>query len=139
MAGWARCSVGARAALPSRGVPTRKGKAGKGCPCATRFESLRFSMRHPAHANAKPMQGACNPRIRTKLLRAPARRFIRHASTGATDLSLFFPEQSSPLRHLSSVMQLITTTADLATFCERQRGAAFITVDTEFMRERTYW
>jgi len=36
-------------------------------------------------------------------------------------------------------MQLITTTADLATFCERQRGAAFITVDTEFMRERTYW
>jgi ribonuclease D len=36
-------------------------------------------------------------------------------------------------------MTLITDSAELAAFCTRQRGAEFITVDTEFMRERTYW
>lgn len=36
-------------------------------------------------------------------------------------------------------MTLITTTADLVTFCERLAGAEYITVDTEFMREKTYW
>ena len=36
-------------------------------------------------------------------------------------------------------MTLITDTADLAAFCERQAGAEFVTVDTEFMRDKTYW
>jgi ribonuclease D len=36
-------------------------------------------------------------------------------------------------------MTLIADSAELAAFCTRQRGAEFITVDTEFMRERTYW
>ena len=36
-------------------------------------------------------------------------------------------------------MSLITTTAQLAEFCARQQGAEFVTVDTEFMRERTFW
>jgi ribonuclease D len=36
-------------------------------------------------------------------------------------------------------MSLITDSAALAEFCARQHGAEFITVDTEFMRERTYW
>ena len=36
-------------------------------------------------------------------------------------------------------MKLITDSAALAEFCGRQKGAEFITVDTEFMRERTYW
>jgi ribonuclease D len=36
-------------------------------------------------------------------------------------------------------MNLITDSAALGQFCERLKGAAFITVDTEFMRERTYW
>ncbi|SIS71646.1 ribonuclease D [Insolitispirillum peregrinum] len=34
---------------------------------------------------------------------------------------------------------LITTTDALAAFCDRMAGAAFITVDTEFMREKTFW
>ena len=34
---------------------------------------------------------------------------------------------------------LITDTASLAAFCDRLKGADFITVDTEFMRETTYW
>src|SRR5947208_9146444 len=34
---------------------------------------------------------------------------------------------------------LITDTEALAEFCERQKGAGFVAVDTEFMRERTYW
>jgi len=34
---------------------------------------------------------------------------------------------------------LITTTTGLEAFCQRMHAEAFITVDTEFMRERTYW
>jgi ribonuclease D len=33
----------------------------------------------------------------------------------------------------------ITTTADLAALCDRLAGEDFVTVDTEFMRERTYY
>src|SRR2546421_4510106 len=36
-------------------------------------------------------------------------------------------------------MTVITDTDALAGFCERQKNASFIAVDTEFMRERTYW
>jgi ribonuclease D len=36
-------------------------------------------------------------------------------------------------------MTLITDTAALAGFCHRIAGSRYITVDTEFMRERTYW
>src|SRR3954465_11293217 len=34
---------------------------------------------------------------------------------------------------------LITSTADLDALCQRLRAERFVTVDTEFMRERTYW
>jgi ribonuclease D len=34
---------------------------------------------------------------------------------------------------------LVTTTEDLAALCGRLAREAFVTVDTEFMRERTYW
>ncbi|SDD09537.1 ribonuclease D [Belnapia rosea] len=34
---------------------------------------------------------------------------------------------------------LVTTTEALAALCERLRQESFVTVDTEFMRERTYW
>ncbi len=34
---------------------------------------------------------------------------------------------------------LITTTEALKSLCERLRSEEFVTVDTEFMRERTYW
>ncbi len=36
-------------------------------------------------------------------------------------------------------MTPITTTPQLIEFCERVRGAPFLAVDTEFMRETTYW
>src|SRR5437016_5259848 len=36
-------------------------------------------------------------------------------------------------------MTVITDTETLARFCARQSGANFVAVDTEFMRERTYW
>src|SRR5690242_2845566 len=36
-------------------------------------------------------------------------------------------------------MLLIADSAQLADFCERVSQSDFITVDTEFMRERTYW
>ncbi|HUK10708.1 MAG TPA: ribonuclease D [Stellaceae bacterium] len=36
-------------------------------------------------------------------------------------------------------MTLIADTSELAEFCKRQAGADFIAVDTEFMRDRTYW
>jgi ribonuclease D len=36
-------------------------------------------------------------------------------------------------------MKLITTTDDLAAFCKPLAHAEYVAVDTEFMRERTYW
>ena len=36
-------------------------------------------------------------------------------------------------------MKLITTTDELAAFCKSLASTEFIAVDTEFMRERTYW
>src|SRR5579864_8107615 len=37
------------------------------------------------------------------------------------------------------ITDTITDTAGLAEFCGRQKGTRFVAVDTEFMRERTYW
>ncbi len=36
-------------------------------------------------------------------------------------------------------MSLIADTASLAAFCQRLQGVPYITVDTEFVREKTYW
>src|SRR5437868_13845526 len=36
-------------------------------------------------------------------------------------------------------MTPITTTAELTAFCDRIQGSPFLAVDTEFMRETTYW
>ena len=36
-------------------------------------------------------------------------------------------------------MTPITTTAELAAFCDQLKGQPFVAVDTEFMRETTYW
>jgi ribonuclease D len=36
-------------------------------------------------------------------------------------------------------MTPITTTAELASFCDKLKGQPFVAVDTEFMRETTYW
>ncbi|CAA6604203.1 Ribonuclease D [Rhodospirillaceae bacterium LM-1] len=36
-------------------------------------------------------------------------------------------------------MQVITTTQDLQRFCSSLASAAFVTVDTEFIREKTFW
>jgi len=36
-------------------------------------------------------------------------------------------------------MELITDTGALDAFCKRLSGSSFITVDTEFMREKTFW
>ena len=46
------------------------------------------------------------------------------------------PPSSSPFH---PTPQLITTTDALAALCQRLRVETFVTVDTEFMRERTYW
>ena len=36
-------------------------------------------------------------------------------------------------------MRTITTTEDLAEFCALAKGQPYVTLDTEFLRERTYW
>ena len=55
------------------------------------------------------------------------RRFCRHLLA------------RSRLRVYHSCMPMISDTASLAAFCQRLKTASFITVDTEFMREKTYW
>lgn len=37
------------------------------------------------------------------------------------------------------MMRTITTTEDLAAFCEAAKSQPYVTIDTEFLRERTYW
>ena len=41
--------------------------------------------------------------------------------------------------HRYNLLMLITTTSELRSFCETVSTHPFITVDTEFIRERTYW
>lgn len=40
---------------------------------------------------------------------------------------------------MSHDIPTITRTEDLARFCEAAKSAPYVTVDTEFLRERTYW
>ena len=40
---------------------------------------------------------------------------------------------------MSNDITTITRTEDLARFCEAAKSASYVTVDTEFLRERTYW
>ena len=44
-----------------------------------------------------------------------------------------------PSREIFAPPVLITQTQDLASLCERLAAEPYVTVDTEFMRERTYW
>ena len=46
---------------------------------------------------------------------------------------------SRSLREVFAPPVLITDSAELAALCERLRSEPYVTVDTEFMRERTYW
>ncbi|MGH7067354.1 MAG: ribonuclease D [Acetobacteraceae bacterium] len=50
------------------------------------------------------------------------------------------PTAPSPRPYLEAPpVDIITTTGDLTQFCERLGQEEFVAVDTEFMRERTYW
>lgn len=40
---------------------------------------------------------------------------------------------------MSQTITTITRTEDLARFCEAAKAAPYVTLDTEFLRERTYW
>ncbi len=40
---------------------------------------------------------------------------------------------------MTAAIEVITTTEDLAALCTRLAEADYVTVDTEFMRERTFW
>src|SRR5947209_16571922 len=48
------------------------------------------------------------------------------------------PDKASGLRYLA-LMQPITTTKQLADACARMTKHPFVTVDTEFLRESTYY
>ena len=36
-------------------------------------------------------------------------------------------------------MRTITTTEELAVFCAAAKNESYVTIDTEFLREKTYW
>src|SRR5262249_17690444 len=44
-----------------------------------------------------------------------------------------------PLRYIAQPMTVITDSGALTRFCAEQKAAGFVAIDTEFMRERTYW
>lgn len=43
------------------------------------------------------------------------------------------------MRYTGSIMHVVTSTSDLAELCSRLAGHDFVAVDTEFMRETTFW
>ena len=49
------------------------------------------------------------------------------------------PSRSAETPQAGTAPSLIDESAALADFCRRIEAAPFVTVDTEFMRERTYW
>lgn len=49
------------------------------------------------------------------------------------------PKRKAMARQQDPTPRLITQSSELAELCERLRREPFVTVDTEFMRERTYW
>src|SRR5687768_9316413 len=52
----------------------------------------------------------------------------------------FLPrDKLGSMRYIASFMRVITSTDDLKSICERLAGADFVAVDTEFMREQTFW
>ena len=67
----------------------------------------------------------------------PADAPVAQFGVGSNALRLIcsFPNEAGR----KSPMDLITTTGDLAAFCARAARYDFITVDTEFLRETTYW
>ena len=40
---------------------------------------------------------------------------------------------------MTAIMLVITKTADLTCFCDRAATFSYVTIDTEFIREKTYW
>src|SRR5918912_1418771 len=64
---------------------------------------------------------------------APAPGAFPRGSPGSRSLGMSRrpPAEAAPT--------LITSAGELAALCERLRSEEFVTVDTEFMRERTYW
>ncbi|MEA2742456.1 MAG: ribonuclease [Acetobacteraceae bacterium] len=67
---------------------------------------------------------------------------LRTALTPAFGLlhaPVYKPRMARPTHPQYPTPVLISTTKDLDALCQRMRRETFVTVDTEFMRERTYW
>jgi ribonuclease D len=48
--------------------------------------------------------------------------------------------RDAPVFHAKdALMRTITTTDELAVFCQAAKSQPYVTIDTEFLRERTYW
>jgi ribonuclease D len=65
---------------------------------------------------------------------------IVHASGGSANYrstGTAFLTRGNPCRNRA--MNLITDNADIRRFCESLRSADFVTVDTEFIRDKTFW
>jgi ribonuclease D len=48
-------------------------------------------------------------------------------------------DKTPAVRYSPANMRVITSTADLQALCETLSGGEFVTVDTEFLREQTFW
>lgn len=48
-------------------------------------------------------------------------------------------DKAQSMRYRPPAMRVITTTSDLHSLCETLSTADFVTVDTEFLREQTFW
>jgi ribonuclease D len=65
----------------------------------------------------------------------PSRKRVSRSPESAYIAGVMSPRDASGF----APPRLIATSEDLAALCERLSTEAFVTVDTEFLRERTYW
>ena len=103
-------------------------------PAADRRTSLPTSPRPQLAAAMRTVEDACwFPSLTNGPAARPARAGAAKGTTAPRGVKRGrWPGDSVP------AMTLITDTDALAAFCTRLR-AEFVAVDTEFMRERTYW
>ena len=57
----------------------------------------------------------------------------------AQTLKSLYASDTGMSKDVDLVMNVVTRTSDLVSACQRLRGVDYITVDTEFIRDNTYW
>ena len=82
---------------------------------------------------------SCESQGEGRLAVAPRRsEYDASLATGAP-LPKVAGDKAARIGYTPAAMRVITTTSELAAICEDLAKHEFVTVDTEFLREQTFW